>query len=144
MKTFIWCLIFVVVKPLLYFIFFCVFMYWDALDKVALTIIFYFSLPSYTLQVEDNVENLCLACTKLYQALNEGNMLGKRFKRRRVLLKTLYKLVDIDSDPLSLKLAKIILAVSVLKCSLVECEAQNHELHLAFNFSFHIFKLCLN
>ncbi|NWR57994.1 ARMC2 protein, partial [Bucorvus abyssinicus] len=64
-------------------------------------------------KVEDDVENLCLACTKLYQALNEGNMLGKRFKRRRVLLKTLYKLVDIDSDPLCLKLAKIILAMKV-------------------------------
>lgn len=136
--------LFLLLWNLFFVLFFCVFMYWDALDKVALTIIFYFSLSSYTLQVEDNIENLCLACTKLYQALNEGNMLGKRFKRRRVLLKTLYKLVDIDSDPLSLKLAKIILAVSVLKCSLVECEAQNHELHLAFNFSFHTFKLCLN
>ena len=99
---------------------------------------------SQPLQVEDNVENLCLACTDLYQALNEGNMLGKRFKRRRVLLKTLYKLVDIDSDPLCLKLAKIILAVSVLKCCLVEYEAQNRELQLAFSFSFHTFKLCLN
>ncbi|XP_010002653.1 PREDICTED: armadillo repeat-containing protein 2 [Chaetura pelagica] len=64
-------------------------------------------------KVEDNVENLCLACTRLYQALNEGNMLGKRFKRRNVLLKTLYKLVDIDSDPLYLKVAKIILAMKV-------------------------------
>ncbi|NXV14569.1 ARMC2 protein, partial [Cepphus grylle] len=64
-------------------------------------------------KVEDNIENLCLACTKLYQALNEGNMLGKRFKRRSVLLKILYKLVDIDSDPLCLKLAKIILAMKV-------------------------------
>ncbi|KAK1212679.1 ARMC2 protein, partial [Pygoscelis papua] len=64
-------------------------------------------------KVEENIENLCLACTKLYQALNEGNMLGKRFKRRSVLLKTLYKLVDVDSDPLCLKLAKIILAMKV-------------------------------
>ncbi|PKU46043.1 armadillo repeat-containing protein 2 isoform x1 [Limosa lapponica baueri] len=63
-------------------------------------------------KVEDNIENLCLACTELYQALNEGNMLGKRFKRRSALLKILYKLVDIDSDPLCLKLAKIILAVT--------------------------------
>ncbi|XP_040407543.1 armadillo repeat-containing protein 2 isoform X7 [Cygnus olor] len=62
---------------------------------------------------EDNVENLCLACTKLYQALNERDMFGKRFKRRSVLLKTLYKLVDIDSDPLCLKLAKIILSMKV-------------------------------
>ncbi|NXF82743.1 ARMC2 protein, partial [Sclerurus mexicanus] len=67
----------------------------------------------HELKKKDNIENLCLACTKLYQALNEGNMLGKRFKRRRELLKTLYKLVDIDSDPLCLKLAKIILAMKV-------------------------------
>ncbi|XP_071597311.1 armadillo repeat-containing protein 2 isoform X2 [Heliangelus exortis] len=67
----------------------------------------------HELEREDNIENLCLACTKLYQALDEGNMLGKRFKRRRVLLKTLYKLVDIGSDPLCLKLAKIILAMKV-------------------------------
>ncbi|KFV58019.1 Armadillo repeat-containing protein 2, partial [Gavia stellata] len=67
----------------------------------------------HELEKEDNIENLCLACTKLYHALNEGNMLGKRFKRRSVLLKTLYKLVDIDSDPLCLKLAKIILAMKV-------------------------------
>ncbi|XP_029889499.1 armadillo repeat-containing protein 2 isoform X1 [Aquila chrysaetos chrysaetos] len=65
------------------------------------------------LEKEDNIENLCLACTKLYQALNEENMLGKRLKRRSVLLKTLYKLVDVDSDPLCLKLAKIILAMKV-------------------------------
>ncbi|XP_064364928.1 armadillo repeat-containing protein 2 isoform X2 [Dromaius novaehollandiae] len=65
------------------------------------------------LENEDNIENLCLACTKLHQALNEGNMFGKRFKRKSVLLKTLYKLVDIDSDPLCLKLAKIILSMKV-------------------------------
>ncbi|XP_009948209.1 PREDICTED: armadillo repeat-containing protein 2, partial [Leptosomus discolor] len=64
-------------------------------------------------KVEDSIENLCLACTKLYQALNEGSMLGKIFERRSVLLKTLYKLVDINSDPLCLKLAKIILAMKV-------------------------------
>ncbi|NXI52207.1 ARMC2 protein, partial [Chloroceryle aenea] len=62
---------------------------------------------------DNNVDNLCLSCTNLYQALNEGNMLGKPFKGRSVLLKTLYKLVDIDSDPLCLKLAKIILAMKV-------------------------------
>ncbi|XP_059698301.1 armadillo repeat-containing protein 2 isoform X2 [Haemorhous mexicanus] len=65
------------------------------------------------LEKKDNIEHLCLTCTKLHQALGDGNMLGKRFKRRNILLKTLYKLVDIDSDPLSLKLAKIILAMKV-------------------------------
>uniref|UniRef100_A0A8B9QMD0 Armadillo repeat containing 2 n=1 Tax=Apteryx owenii TaxID=8824 RepID=A0A8B9QMD0_APTOW len=67
----------------------------------------------HELENEDNIENLCLACTKLHQALNEGNMFGKRFKRKSVLLKTLYKLVDLDSDPLCLKLAKIILSMKV-------------------------------
>ncbi|NXD79997.1 ARMC2 protein, partial [Halcyon senegalensis] len=67
----------------------------------------------HELEKDNNIENLCLACTNLYQALNEGNMLGKTFKGRSVLLKTLYKLVDIDSDPLCLKLAKIILAMKV-------------------------------
>ncbi|NXN93635.1 ARMC2 protein, partial [Rhinopomastus cyanomelas] len=67
----------------------------------------------HELKKEDNIENLCLACTKLYQALDEGNMLGKRLKRRSMLLNTLYKLVDTGSDPLCLKLTKIILAMKV-------------------------------
>ncbi|KFP87197.1 Armadillo repeat-containing protein 2, partial [Apaloderma vittatum] len=67
----------------------------------------------HELEKGDDIENLCLACTKLYQALNEGNMLQKRFKGRSVLLKTLYKLVDTNSDLLHLKLAKIILAMKV-------------------------------
>ncbi|XP_032861579.1 armadillo repeat-containing protein 2 isoform X1 [Tyto alba] len=67
----------------------------------------------HELEKEDNIESLCLACTKLYQALNEGNMLRKRFKRRSMLLKTLYKLVDTDSDPLCLKLLKVILSMKV-------------------------------
>uniref|UniRef100_A0A8D2J5W0 Armadillo repeat containing 2 n=1 Tax=Varanus komodoensis TaxID=61221 RepID=A0A8D2J5W0_VARKO len=71
------------------------------------------SLFSFLYQLEDNVESLCHACTILYQALEEGNMLGKQCKRRTLFLKTLYKLVDIASDPLGLKLAKIILGLKV-------------------------------
>ncbi|KAM9154958.1 armadillo repeat-containing protein 2 isoform 1-T1 [Pangshura tecta] len=67
----------------------------------------------YELENEDNIENLCRACTSLHQALEEGNMFGKRFKRRSELLKILYKLVDIGSDPLGLKLARMILALKV-------------------------------
>ncbi|XP_044282769.1 armadillo repeat-containing protein 2 [Varanus komodoensis] len=67
----------------------------------------------HELETEDNVESLCHACTILYQALEEGNMLGKQCKRRTLFLKTLYKLVDIASDPLGLKLAKIILGLKV-------------------------------
>ncbi|XP_074844926.1 armadillo repeat-containing protein 2 [Carettochelys insculpta] len=67
----------------------------------------------HELENEDNIEKLCLACTNLHQALEEGGMFRKRFKGRSVLLKTLYKLVDIGSDPLGLKLAKIILSLKV-------------------------------
>ncbi|XP_026582421.1 armadillo repeat-containing protein 2 [Pseudonaja textilis] len=67
----------------------------------------------HILQIENNAERLCDACAILYQTLEEGNMLGKRFKKRNLLLKVLYKLVDVTSDPLGLKLAKIILGLKV-------------------------------
>uniref|UniRef100_A0A8B9WUL6 Armadillo repeat containing 2 n=1 Tax=Bos mutus grunniens TaxID=30521 RepID=A0A8B9WUL6_BOSMU len=67
----------------------------------------------HDLEKEENIEMVCATCTQLHHALEEGNMLGNKFKRRSVLLKTLYKLVDVGSDLLSLKLAKIILALKV-------------------------------
>ncbi|XP_043543026.1 armadillo repeat-containing protein 2 isoform X2 [Chiloscyllium plagiosum] len=60
----------------------------------------------------NDVEHLCKVCSSLYCTLQEGNMLGKICKRRAVLLKTLYRLVDVGSDQLSIQLAKIILAVT--------------------------------
>ncbi|XP_006881293.1 PREDICTED: armadillo repeat-containing protein 2 [Elephantulus edwardii] len=66
------------------------------------------------LEKEKNIETVCAACTQLHHALEEGNMLGNKFKRRNDLLKTLCKLVDVGSDLLSLKLAKLILAVKLL------------------------------
>ncbi|XP_069462647.1 armadillo repeat-containing protein 2 [Ambystoma mexicanum] len=62
---------------------------------------------------EGNLESLCLTCTCLHQALEEGNLLGKRCKRRAVILKALFKLVELGSDLLGLKLAKLILALKV-------------------------------
>ncbi|KAM5282884.1 armadillo repeat-containing protein 2 isoform 3-T6 [Hipposideros larvatus] len=73
----------------------------------------------HELEKEENVEMVCAACTQLHHALEEGNMLGNKFKRRNILLKTLYKLVDVGSDPLSLKLAKIILALQVSRKNLL-------------------------
>ncbi|XP_004753520.1 armadillo repeat-containing protein 2 [Mustela putorius furo] len=73
----------------------------------------------HQLEKEENIETICAACTQLHHALEEGNMLGNKFKRRSVLLKTLYKLVDIGSDLLSLKLAKIILALKVSRKNLL-------------------------
>ncbi|GAB1295064.1 Armadillo repeat-containing protein 2 [Apodemus speciosus] len=67
----------------------------------------------HQLEKEEDTEEMCAACTQLHRALEEGRMLRKKFKRRTVLLKALYKLVDVGSDPLSLKLAKLILALKV-------------------------------
>ncbi|XP_016073049.1 PREDICTED: armadillo repeat-containing protein 2 [Miniopterus natalensis] len=73
----------------------------------------------HKLEKEENAEMLCAACTQLHHALEEDHMLGKNFKRRSLLLKTLYKLVDVGSDPLSLKLAKLILALKVSRKNLL-------------------------
>ncbi|XP_006840056.1 PREDICTED: armadillo repeat-containing protein 2 [Chrysochloris asiatica] len=73
----------------------------------------------HELEKEENIETICAACTQLHRALEEGNMLGNKFKRRSILLKTLYKLVDVGSDLLSLKLAKIILALKVSRKNLL-------------------------
>ncbi|XP_008993120.1 armadillo repeat-containing protein 2 isoform X5 [Callithrix jacchus] len=70
-------------------------------------------------KAEENIETVCAACTQLHHALEEGNMLGTKFKKRSILLKTLYKLVDVGSDLLSLKLAKIILALKVSRNNLL-------------------------
>ncbi|XP_045150536.1 armadillo repeat-containing protein 2 [Echinops telfairi] len=73
----------------------------------------------HKLKEAENVEAACAACTQLHLALAEGRMLGSRFKRRTLLLRTLYQLVDVGSDLLSLKLAKIILALKVSKRNLL-------------------------
>ncbi|XP_037376083.1 armadillo repeat-containing protein 2 isoform X1 [Talpa occidentalis] len=73
----------------------------------------------HELEKEENIETVCAVCTQLHHALEEGNMLGNKFKRRTLLLKTLYKLVDVGSDMLSLKLAKIILALKVSRKNLL-------------------------
>ncbi|XP_059556751.1 armadillo repeat-containing protein 2 [Myotis daubentonii] len=73
----------------------------------------------HKLEKEEDTELLCAACTQLHRTLEEENMLGKKFRRRSHLLKTLYKLVDVGSDPLSLKLAKLILALKVSRKNLL-------------------------
>ncbi|CAI9556625.1 unnamed protein product [Staurois parvus] len=62
---------------------------------------------------DKNVEDLCSLCVKLQKTLEDGNMLGKRCKWRSIILKMMYKLVDIGSDRLCLNLAKLILALRV-------------------------------
>ncbi|KAM8952978.1 armadillo repeat-containing protein 2 [Pelodytes ibericus] len=64
-------------------------------------------------QQDRNIDNLCHICAKLHKALGNGNMLEKRCQRRAVILKTLYRLVEMGSDKLGLSLAKLILALKV-------------------------------
>lgn len=62
--------------------------------------------------IEENIEMVCVVCIEFYYVLEEGNMLGNKFKRRSIFLKILYKLVDVGLDLFSFKFVKIILVVS--------------------------------
>ncbi|XP_071997921.1 armadillo repeat-containing protein 2 isoform X3 [Engystomops pustulosus] len=64
-------------------------------------------------QQDGNPEDLCSLCVKLWKTLDDGNMLGKKCKRRSHILKILYKLVDVHSDRLGLTLAKLIFELRV-------------------------------
>ncbi|KAI8498698.1 Armadillo repeat-containing protein 2 [Branchiostoma belcheri] len=56
---------------------------------------------------------LCDLCDRLYTTLDTAGLLGRAAKRRSALLKTLYKLIDIDDPRVMLKLARLILALKV-------------------------------
>ena len=63
---------------------------------------------------EKGSETLYTLASALYEALDKGSLLGKACGQRAAILKTLFKLLDLDSPKLLLKLATLILAVSVL------------------------------
>ncbi|XP_053566593.1 armadillo repeat-containing protein 2 [Bombina bombina] len=62
---------------------------------------------------DKNVEDLCCICAKLHKCLEDGNMLGKQCIKRASILKTLYRLIEIGSDKLNLRLSGLILALKV-------------------------------
>ncbi|KAM6954101.1 armadillo repeat-containing protein 2 [Aplochiton taeniatus] len=62
---------------------------------------------------DDSVERICDLCDRLHGALVEQGMLGRRYKKRTGLLKTLFRLVDLNSAQLDLQLAKLCLALKV-------------------------------
>ncbi|XP_072264839.1 armadillo repeat-containing protein 2 isoform X2 [Pyxicephalus adspersus] len=62
---------------------------------------------------DKNIEELCSLCVKLQKTLEDGGLLGKQCKRRSIILKTMFKLVDVGSDRLCLNLAKLILSLKV-------------------------------
>ncbi|KAJ8275226.1 hypothetical protein COCON_G00098510 [Conger conger] len=59
------------------------------------------------------VERLCGACRRLHCMLGQADLLGRRCGRRGVLLRALFRLIDVGSARLTLELAELILALSV-------------------------------
>ena len=67
----------------------------------------------------EDIEHLCESCSLLWLSLKRHNLIGRTggvggSKRRSVVLKTIFKLLDHKDPKLLLKVAKIIIAVSLL------------------------------
>ncbi|XP_034554990.1 armadillo repeat-containing protein 2 isoform X2 [Notolabrus celidotus] len=60
-----------------------------------------------------SVDCLCDLCDGLYSTLAEADMLGRRCKRRSGILRTLFRLIDLNSTQLNLHIAKLCLALRV-------------------------------
>ncbi|KAI3364265.1 hypothetical protein L3Q82_011072, partial [Scortum barcoo] len=62
---------------------------------------------------EGSVDRLCDLCDSLHGTLAEADMLGRRCKGRSVILRTLFRLIDLNSARLNLHIAKLCLALRV-------------------------------
>nr|XP_040017316.1 armadillo repeat-containing protein 2 isoform X2 [Gasterosteus aculeatus aculeatus] len=62
---------------------------------------------------EGSVDRLCDLCDGLRGTLAEADMLGRRCKRRSGILRTLFRLIDLDSAQLNLHIAELCLALCV-------------------------------
>ncbi|XP_078029966.1 armadillo repeat-containing protein 2 [Epinephelus lanceolatus] len=62
---------------------------------------------------EGSLDRLCDLCNGLHGALAEADMLGRRCKRRSGILRTLFRLIDLNSARLNLHIAKLCLALCV-------------------------------
>ncbi|KAM6906404.1 armadillo repeat-containing protein 2 [Lycodopsis pacificus] len=62
---------------------------------------------------EGSVDRLCDLCDGLHGTLAEADMLGRRCKRRSGILRTLFRLVDLNSARLNLHIAELCLALCV-------------------------------
>ncbi|XP_076611914.1 armadillo repeat-containing protein 2 [Chaetodon auriga] len=62
---------------------------------------------------EGSVDRLCDLCERLHGTLAEADMLGRRCKRRSGILRTLFRLIDLNSAQLNLHIAKLCLALCV-------------------------------
>ncbi|XP_023146332.2 armadillo repeat-containing protein 2 isoform X1 [Amphiprion ocellaris] len=62
---------------------------------------------------EASLDRLCDLCDGLHGTLAEADMLGRRCKRRSGILRTLFRLIDLNSARLNLHIAKLCLALCV-------------------------------
>uniref|UniRef100_A0A8C4HS07 Armadillo repeat containing 2 n=1 Tax=Dicentrarchus labrax TaxID=13489 RepID=A0A8C4HS07_DICLA len=62
---------------------------------------------------EGSVDRLCDLCDGLHGTLAEADMLGRRCKRRSGILRTLFRLIDLNSAQLNLHIGKLCLVLSV-------------------------------
>ncbi|XP_070782331.1 armadillo repeat-containing protein 2 [Enoplosus armatus] len=62
---------------------------------------------------EGSVDRLCDLCDGLHGTLAEADMLGRRCKRRSGILRTLFRLIDLNSAQLNLHIAKLCLALCI-------------------------------
>ncbi|XP_075869716.1 armadillo repeat-containing protein 2 isoform X2 [Nelusetta ayraudi] len=62
---------------------------------------------------EGSVERLCELCEGLHRALARADLLGRSCKRRAAILRTLFRLVDLNSARLDLCIARLCLALRV-------------------------------
>ncbi|XP_038582123.1 armadillo repeat-containing protein 2 isoform X1 [Micropterus salmoides] len=62
---------------------------------------------------EGSVDRLCDLCDGLHGTLAEADMLGRQCKRRSGILRTLFRLIDLNSAQLNLHIAKLCLALCV-------------------------------
>lgn len=69
---------------------------------------------------EASVDHLCDLCNSLHGTLEGADMLGRSCARRSGILRTLFRLIDLNSAQLNLRIAELCLAVSFLcKCGCV-------------------------
>ncbi|XP_031178015.1 armadillo repeat-containing protein 2 isoform X1 [Sander lucioperca] len=62
---------------------------------------------------EGSLDSLCDLCDGLHGTLAKADMLGRRCKRRSGILRTLFRLIDLNSAQLNLHIAKLCLALCV-------------------------------
>lgn len=62
--------------------------------------------------LEKDAESVVKLTDELYALLLKENLLGKNCKRRSAILKSIFKILDLDDPRVLLRLARLILSVS--------------------------------